>query len=507
MDLIAEIHRLAAAAEQEDSKALAKWIRKERRIGNRQRFWWGVGIFAIGVLIALGFVSVDEYGNAALSVVFFGTVSSALLIGHRDKVQLPVPRYDELKKAWQAEPPKDFAGQEAHIEAELTLRINGRSRRRKIAMLTQEGSRALEQCDYLRASVAGRLAIELNNQKVEPVLVYLVASAGLGLWDNFNRNFEFLRQRTGLATASTNWGSAWALFLAGDWTRAEGLLFTALESQPENTTFLAMLAITQSQRNKYQSAAVHATKAADLQPHDFQLAKLATRILLDCGRLSEAVARLTLLEDHAGSDAEIAMMLVRRRLLRREFKDARVAEETLRQADPHPHRLIQLAGIFEHARQDEEAKRLYREALSMAHYPEALLALARLAANEERTFEAKEHLLSALNLERETGSKGRTAVELFQPIVSQLASLAEPRGNCKAWIVTFPKTGAPAALSDRSLLLYGQTRYAAETHLNIVLQALHPTGNAVSAAKLEWREAPADKQPARPVREGIQLVM
>jgi hypothetical protein len=56
-------------------------------------------------------------------------------------------------------------------------------------------------------------------------------------------------------------------------------------------------------------------------------------------------------------------------------------------------------------------------------------------------------------------------------------------------------------------MVYSTTRFAAETHLDFVLRAMQPTGNPVAASKLQWREAPADNQPARPVREGIQFVM
>jgi tetratricopeptide (TPR) repeat protein len=430
-----------------------------------------------------------------------------LLIRHRDRVTIPIPRYAEMKKAWQAEHPADFAEQERQIEVELTQQIQRLSRRKKVALLAQIGAHALSQCEYLRANVAGRLAIGLNNRNVDGVLVYLVSSAGLALWGNFNQNFDFVRGQTCLATPSTNWGCAWALFLAGDWGRAEGLLLRALDKAPTNTTILAMLAVTQAQRNKYQSAVIHSKRAADLEPDDLELSKLAVRFLLDSGRLGEAASRLCAIESHAASDAEIAVMRVRLHVLRRDHKEAHAAVDVVRQADNSPIRLIHLGGVFETARQDESAAQFYREALTAGHYPEALLGLARLATNEERFHEAKSHLEGALNLETETASKGRTAVELFQSLVAQLSLLSEPRSGCKAWIVTFPKDVQPAALADRSLMVYSTTRFAAETHLDFVLRAMQPTGNPVAASKLQWREAPADNQPARPVREGIQFVM
>ena len=508
-DLIAEVHRVAALVEQEDSTAVTRWIDKDRKVGTRGRFWVGFAVIVIGFVLAIGFLDVDEYNNAGLCVLVVGVGGLILMFWrHRDRVHIPIPRYSDMKKAWQADRPPDFAEQEHQIEAELTQLINAHSKKRqKLSALTREGARALEQCEYLRASVAGRFAIGLNDKNVDGVLVYLIASAGLGLWDNFDQNYAFIRQRTALATPATNWGTAWALFLAGDWTRAEALLLKARRKQAENTTILAMLAVTQAQRNKYQSAVLHAVKAADIEPNDLELSKLATRLLLDSGRLGEAAARLCTVESHADSDPEVAMMVVRLHLLRREYEEAREAVDVVRRADSDPQRLIQLGGVFETFRQDEYAARLYREALNAGHYPEALLSLARLATNEERFIEAREHLTCALNLEKETAPKGRTAVDLFQPLVSQLSFLAEPLADCKAWILTFPADATPAALADRSLMFFGHTRYSAETHLDFILKAMQPTGTPISASKLQWREAPADKQPARPVREGIQAVL
>src|SRR4029453_19124835 len=151
------------------------------------------------------------------------------------------------------------------------------------------------------------------------------------------------------------WASAWTLFLAGEWSRAEGLLLRALERQPQNTTLLAMLGVTQSQRNKFQSAVLNATKAADLEPHDQELTKLATRLLLDGGRLREAASRIHSIQAQASSDFEVAVMAVRLRLLKHQHKEAREAADVARQADNTSQGLIHLAGIFESARQDEYA--------------------------------------------------------------------------------------------------------------------------------------------------------
>jgi predicted Zn-dependent protease len=508
--LIAEVHRVAAIEEQNDSKTLMRWTRKNGRAGTGQRKWVGIIFILTGLGLGAGFLTVDDVTTAAICVAFFGAIGAFFCIRtrHRDRVQLPVPRYAELKKAWQAEQSDDLAEQAKQIESELAQQIADKRRKKhKLSVLAEEGARALTHCDYLRAEVAGRLAIGLSNKNVEGVLIYMTGAAGLGLWDNFDQNFEFVRQKTALETTSTNWGSAWSLFLARDWARAEGLLLKTVEREPDNPTFLALLAITQVQRDKSLSAVLNATKAADLEPMDVEHAKLATRILLESGRLTEAASRLRAIERHASSDVEIAMLAVRLRLLRREYDAAHQAAAVAREADNRPHWLIYLGGVFEAARQDDSAAQYYREALSSGHYPEALLGLARLAATEGKADEARDHLVCALNLEKETAPKGRTAVELFHALVEQLVQLGEPQADCRAWIVTFPPTATPAALAERSLMLYATTRYAGETHLDFVLEAMQPDARRNSAKELQWRDAPPDKQPARPVREGIQFVM
>jgi hypothetical protein len=507
-NLIAEVHRVGALDEQEDSRALTRWIQKDGKTNTRPRFWTGIGIAASGLALALGFLTVDRYRDAGLSVAFFGLVGIFLSTrAHRDRTQLPVPRYSMIKKAWEAEWPANFAEKEKRVETEIMALIDTLPKKKqKLSALAHEGARALATCDYLRAQVAGRLAINLNNKNIDGVLVYLTAAAGLRLWENFGNNFEFIRAQTALATPSTRWGAAWALFLAGDWTRSEGLLLKAVESQPRNTTFLAMLAKTQARRNKIQSAVLNASKAADLEPDDPELTKLAIRLLLDTGRLREAEARLRPILAQASSDVEIALLHVEVRLLRHQYAEAEKAGDVVRLADSSAPSLIRLGSVFEAGRQDQYAGQFYRDALNLGHYPEALLGLARLAANEERRDEAKELLSRAMNTTLEAGPKGRTGIQLFQPIVTQLALLEQPRADCKAWIVTFPADATPAALAGISLLIYGVTRYAAERNLNFVRNAMEPD-SPDSATQLNWREAPADQQPARPVHEGIQSVL
>jgi hypothetical protein len=136
-----------------------------------------------------------------------------------------------------------------------------------------------------------------------------------------------------------------------------------------------------------------------------------------------------------------------------------------------------------------------------------LLGLARLAANRRQNAEARSHLLAALNLEKDVGRQGRTAMELFHAIIGQLAMLEEPRENCVAWIASFGPTAMPPALAQHSLMLYATTQYAAETHLDAILSAMLPSTAVTRVSQVSWQTAPKNQQPVRPVREGVQFVL
>jgi tetratricopeptide (TPR) repeat protein len=421
---------------------------------------------------------------------------------------LPVPQFAEIKKAWQAARPADFAEQEKHVEAQVSALLEKYPKKKqKLAALTEAGKSGLTHCTYLRAHVAGRLAINLDKHRVEGALIYMIASAGLGLWNQIEQNLAFIRQRTGLSTPSTTWGAAWTLFLVGDWARAESLLWKASENDPRNATFLIMLAYAQCQRGKLQAAIMNATKAANLEPHEPEHAKVLVRALIDAGRLTDAATKLEPLNSTTTSDPEILMLAIRLHLMRHEYEAAGDTARRLRECDSNLQWLIWLGGTFERARQDQKAARFYREALDLGHYPEALLGLARIAANEKRVNEAKNYLISALDLEKTVGSNGRDGVELFHPIINQLALLDAPRENCTAWIATFPAGSFPKALAQRAVMIYATSRRAAENHLDVVTAAMQPTQGATASSKLQWREAPKDQQPARPVREGVQFVL
>jgi Zn-dependent protease with chaperone function/tetratricopeptide (TPR) repeat protein len=508
--LIENIHRIAAEQEQQDTKSLARWARKTRQgkaLTIKQMI--AIGLMVVGPILPLGLLADESPWVALLAgVLFIGAGIALWRWGkYRDRFPIPTPPYPMIKKAWQAERPADFGEQEKSIEAELRSAVellNGK--RRKLEFVLREGVRALSQCEYLRAHVAARLCIHLNNKAADAALTYVVAASGMGIWSQINDNLEFVRKRTGFSTPSTAWGAAWTLSLAGDWGRAEGLLWQCVRQRPDNATILSFLALAQSQRGKLQSAALNAQRAAQLAPHKEQT-KLSARILLDAGRPGEAEEILKDIASSASSDTELALLMVRLRLLRRQFGAAASAADVLRQADNSPRWLIRLGEAFETARQDEPASRFFNGAMEAGHYPEALLGLARLASNRGEKDAVRTRLVEALNVEKQVGHDGRSAVELFPATVAQLTMLEEPRENCVAWIASFPADAQPAALANVSLMVYARERAVAEQHLYVVISAMQPSSPVTPASRLKWRQAPQDQQPARAVREGVQFAL
>jgi Zn-dependent protease with chaperone function/tetratricopeptide (TPR) repeat protein len=509
--LIAEIQRVLATQEAKDTESLARWSRKTHRAsGLRIQQLFSLLMIVIGLVGGpLMWMDGSRISAALLtSIVIAAGVYSWRLSRYRETVRLPVPPFGVLLKSWSAPPVENIGDQEKQFEAEMLSKISSKSKKeQKIAILLEEGCAALRGGEYLRAHVASRLAIKLNNKCVDAALIYTTAAAGLRLWNQVNPNLEFVRKRTGLSTPSTKWGAAWVFSLAADWGRAEALLWECLKIQPTSATFLMLLSLAQVQRGKLQSAIINARKANALHPNDKEQARMLIGWLLDAGRLAEAQQALAKIERSANSDPEIAMLIVRLRLLRREFSSAIEAANLLHSADNNPPWLIRLGNMFETARLDQDAARFFEAALATAHYPEALLGLSRLASERNDKDKVRQYLLQALDLEKEVGAGGRTAVDLFQPIVAQLRLLEEPQENCQAWIGTFPADADPSPLAGRALMLYAPNQNRAMQYIDEILTAMQPNGKRTPAVQLQWTQAPKHQQPVSPVHEGIQAVL
>ncbi|MCX6955703.1 MAG: M48 family metalloprotease [Verrucomicrobia bacterium] len=514
--LIAEIQRVLADQEQKDTRSLAKWLDKTQKSSGTDIRWQQLPGFVLvpaGVLVGIaGLLDRVSWPTETLALAMIaGGVWAWRLGRYRDRARLPVPAFAALKRAWQADAAKDLADREKQLEEDLKGQIAAeRKQHRQITLLLTDGYAALAQCDYLRAHVAMRLVLARHHKSVEAALGMAVAAAGLHLHDQMGAMLQFLQKQTGFATPATCWGAAWALTLAGDWSSAEALLWRKHAQEPENPTFLALLAMAQLRRNKLQSAALNAGKAVALAPAETEPAKLLAEILLDAGRLRDAAKLLEPLESAAQTDPELAFLMVRLRLLQRAFDAARTWSAALRAATTSAQWLVRLVEAFATARSDEDATRSFNDALAAGFYPEAHLALARLASARRDKATARTHLAASLDLEKTVGEKGAGPLPLFNVILGAVVMLEEPRAGCRAWIATFPNGPAPATpapLAKRSLLVHAPDQAAAEGYADVILSALQPARPPARASTLFWQPAPKDQQPVRPVRPGVVCVL
>ncbi len=508
-ELVAEIERTLQAAEKEDLKQLRRWLRKTRRGARiRPAQWPGVLLVITGIVLSLAALLNGQWVAAVLCLAVFIPLGMVLfrVIRPRDRQPLPVPSFALL---WaEPSPIKDLKEMQQQLEKELRgkVAVEKNARRRSVAC-AREAYQALGQCDYLRAHVAARLCVEFDKKSIEGTVAMAIAAAAFNQGDSNNAALQRLLRHTGFRSPSTAWGAAWALVLAGAWMPAEALLQERLKKNPDDPTFLAMLALCQSHRGKLQSALAHIRKTCTPEPPSAEHVKLLIRLLLDHGELDEAGQWLQEMETAVPGDRQLMFSLIRLHLLRRQFP---LAEEWLgyltAKADLPPHLFVQLGGIYEQAREDAKACELYRRALAGGHFPEALLGLARQAAHCGDKMSAKQHIFAALDVTKPLGEKALSAYDLFQGALALLLSLEEPATDCSAWIAGFRPSKNAGPLNRRSLLVYARNEKEAEAHLWALIQAMEPGKLPMAGTYFNISKAPRDLQPAHPVRPGVQHV-
>jgi Zn-dependent protease with chaperone function/tetratricopeptide (TPR) repeat protein len=508
--LVTEIQRFAAEQELKDSKRLRRWNRK-LHAGARLRPLQGVGLLMVTLGIIFGAAIWASVGWSADWVIIISAViglgAAFYPLGkYRDELLLAVPDYAVLKEAWQKKIEVHDAQLKA-IEAELKTSVAGRKPGKRGAMiLAPQIYNALGRCDYLRAQVAANLSLQMAPKSVAGLVGIAVSAAALRQPQRVNAALTALNRIAGLSSPSLSWGAAWSLFLSGDWVKSEALLEQALRSRPGNPTLLALVAVCQSQRGKLQSAIKSARQVCMPQPPNKEYVKLLADLLLRGGYLREVEEELAGLKSQWQADHELILLIIRLRLLKQDHAGAEEWSARLQQSAAGAHRLVRLAEIYESARKYGQAAAFYREALAAAHYPEALLGLARLELFHENKAAARRHLLDALNTTKTAGEKSAGTVGLFQAIINQLLLLRDPAPDCQAWVARFGKSAKPPALANASLLVFATTANQAEKFIAELVDALQPGEPSVMQQALTWQKAPPERQPRAPVHPGIQGV-
>lgn len=510
--LISEIQKTAAEEERKDSKRLRRWTRKRVGIhaGLRPLQSGGVALVLIGGISGLFMVFGSMFSLGLLSFTAASIAAGVVGFkwgGYRERHPLAVPDFGALKAAWQS--PEKFTDEqvktlEEEMKAKVPASLSAGKREQEFASLSYA---ALARCDYMRAHIAARLCLQINNKSIKGAAGLVVANASFHQVQQVHQLLNFLQKTAGLNSPGIIWSAAWSLLLCGDWVPAEAFLEKICQQKTKNPTQLLLLALCQSNRGKLQSALLSARQACEPQPVNNEHAKFLIDLLLQAGYLREAEERLKALEAHTEADVEIMVEMVRLSLLQRNFAVAEEWSEKVKKKQLDAHFLVRLGQFHEVARQNERAASLYHEALTAGFYPESLLGLARLETHAKNKEQARKHLLAALDTERPLGEKAVGPLPLFHRITGQLVSLEEPLPNCRAWIASMNGGKSPPGLANKSLLIYAAERQQAERFLNDLFQAMQPGTPPIPISQIGWKEAEKEKQPDGPVRPGIQGVL
>jgi tetratricopeptide (TPR) repeat protein len=303
---------------------------------------------------------------------------------------------------------------------------------------------------------------------------------------------------------SLTWGAGWALLQVGDYAAAEAFLKQALKLRGARATLLALVAICQSSRGKLFSAIRSARKALAGNPQSKVYGKLLIELLLAGGFLREAAERLAGLEEDAREDEDLMFAMVTLLLAQEKFPEAEEWVERVRRRASGAAKLIRLGNICLTARREARAAELYREVLTMGHYPEALLGLGNAEAMARNRDQARGYLIQALNLERPAGDGSVGAVSLGMQVLQQMKALRDPVANCKTWVATLPRAGVAPALAGVSFIVCAVSAEEARRELDAILVAMTPGTPPVSAA---WAMARKEQQPVGLAHPGVQGVL
>lgn len=507
--LVTEIQRVAAVQERKDTRRLARETRKLSRAQGTS-VPSGLGVTGLIVGIVLGLIgATNGFPLDMMSIAGGALVAGVVLVRlprHRDRRQLPVPAYGTLTKL---RPPEETREQLAAAEETLVAELRAsaqreRTVRARVETLVSAGYAALQDRDYLRAHVAGRLALELDASSIEAGLAYGIAAAGLGNGQQAHGRLGVIRRKVGFKTLATKWGAAWALSLLDDWS-CEGLLQELHGLRPHVTTFASLLALAQVHRGKLQSAIENAEAGVGLEPENRAAVLLLAHVLLLAGRTADAAQRLEPLGEYARTDVNTALLMVRLRLMQRDTTGALEWAAVLRGLDADGAFLIALGAAFGAARLAEPAATFYGAAADARFGPEANIGLAVLAVWRGDREAARRHLLAALRLDGSRFTSGQTVGGLFHEIVGRLNGLTEQRLDCTAWIATVP--AGSLALAERSILVCAPSESTARACLETVVTAMQAAESAVDLSGVTWRVAPKEQQPDRPVPPGVHSVV
>ena len=509
--LVTAIEAFSTKLEARDDHQL-RGLARQIRSGAETRSLQAVALFiVIGFAIGLPFAFIDGFSPVAFLVMLAGVSGGVWLYRfgrYRDRHALPVPSFAAMRAGLdRLADIADLGAEEKLLEARLRKDASSLSgTKAAVAFYHETAFSSLGRCDFLEAHVAARLGLAANAKSLPCALAFAIAAGALRQGELVTANLRFIRARTALRTPDTLWASAWALFLLNDWTTAEALLSDLVKLRPANADLRLLLSACAAHRGKRQTALARAREALALAPDDLDANQMLLGLLLDGGYVREAAERVSHLPSSMLLHPDFGLHRVRLHLLRGEGEAAELVEKSLLQSAADDAKLrIRLAAAHEDVRRNEHAWALYEAATQLGHYPEACLALGRLATRRGRHDDARRHLLGTLNTKLTLGPKAAPPLSLFGAVVASLRELRGPGVSCQAWIATYAPGAEPGPLADMSFVLFARDEAEARADMQVIADAIIP-GNQLRPAHLTLRLAPKDRQPVGAVVPGVQYV-
>jgi Zn-dependent protease with chaperone function/tetratricopeptide (TPR) repeat protein len=509
--LVTAIEAFSAKLEARDDHELRGLARKIRSGAETRPVQLLAAVIVIGFAIGLPFSFIDGFSPVALLVMLVGGAGGVWLYRfgrYRDRHAIPVPRFAAMRAGLdRLSEIADLGAEEKRLEERLRKDASSYSGKKAIVAFYHESAfAALGRCDFLEAHVAARLGLAANAKSLPCALAFAIAAGALRQGDFVAGNLRFIRARTALRTPDTLWASAWALFLLNDWATAEALLIDLVKLRPENADLRLILSTCAAHRGKRQTALARAREALALAPDDLDANQTLLGLLLDGGYVREAAERVSGLPAAMLLHPDFGLHRVRLHLLRGEGEAAEIVENTLIKSSSDDAKLrIRLAAAHEDVRRNERAWALYEAATQLGHYPEARLALGRLATRRGQHDEARRHLLGTLNTKLPLGPKAAPPLHLFGAVIASLRELRGPGVPCQAWIATYSPGTEPGPLAGMSFVLFARDEAEARADMRIIADAILPD-NQLRPSHVTFRLAPKDRQPVGAVVPGVQYV-
>ena len=523
VQLLADAEPLAARLMDDYRQWAGVWEQRDDRQLKRsaRRFFGGGRLRPLQIpavaLVLFGLLATIVIGVGAkergMTAVFVGTALAISGLGvllyrlgaYRPDFTLPIPEYSRLRASGTLSPLAPEMEREHELEvrrlAPDTLRKSKRA-----AILATSSHTAFAECNFPRAFLLARDCIRLQPKSIPGAVAWLMACAATGNFRFIPQALRFVRLRTGLRGGELAWAVAWTFFKMNDWMRAEMCLARCLRHYPENPTLLALIAIAQSHRGKWQASRENAGKAVRQRPEDRELAGLLVNACIAGGEVRQASELLSSKFDPHSVDPQVLIQWMGIHLLVGDLARAEQVQARLEEAHPTPQARMEAAVKFEAFRQDPRAEELFQRALDTGFLPAAHLGLARVAARRRDWAGSRNHILLAMNLEQPVVEGSVSTAQWMGQSLNQLRGLGRAIPGCRVWWVILQSSLHPSIPPGTRLLVAATSRESAQSLLREAFAAMLPSHSPQLDAAFTWEDAPSSMQPDGPFIPGLLLI-